>query len=415
MPILVNTEELEPGMVLASNIINKYSVLLSAGHKLTNNDIKSLVRQSSIHTAQVVDPLLDQLVEFDDNSNDLESSLKVRRTMATVSGKVSGIVKSSTAVSSENIAGMQQTIEEMIQFMADSPVSVAFLEQGGDSSEYLQEHSANVFYLSMLLGNTIKNYIKRERERLSAAKSIKGALDLAQLASAALFHDVGLMSMEHLLKKPGPLTQEEYKLVQEHPVTGADMLPDNIGGMAKLAIRCHHENYCGTGYPSKLSGDTINVFSRIIRVADAYCAATASSVYKRAKSPIIVLHEMLNTDYSKLYDPVILDVFISIMQPLPIGAKLVLDSGRIAVVTKHSQKAPFNPQVIIVFDEYGRHLPEDKFDGPFFLNARDDVIVKSFGEDDISFINSLKQDTFLPDLSEQVDQDHDDLLSMIYP
>lgn len=415
MPIVVHVSELEPGMALSRNIINKYSVLLPHGHKLTSGDIDSLKRRLPNHAIEVMDPLIDQLADFDDNTRDYKASLEVRRTMSGVSRKVSHLIKSSTALTGENIAGMQKTIQEMIQYLLDNPVTVALLEQSGDWNDYLQEHCASVFYISMLIGNTIKNYIKQERERLSFASNIKGVMDLTQLATAALFHDIGMVPLERIINKPGPLTEDELRLVREHPANGADMLPDSIGPVAKAAVRSHHENYNGTGYPAKISGNEINIFSRIIRVADAYCAATAVTVYAKAKNPIAVLYEMLHTDYRWCYDPAILKVLADILQPFPIGAKLNLESGKIAIVTKHCPRQPFNPQIIVAFDEQGKYLAEDKFEGPFFLNDREDVIVKLHGEDDISFINNIPKDTTPSAPAENLTKKSPDMLDMIYP
>ena len=76
MPILMHMNELEPGMILARNIMNRYSVLLPHGHRVKEKDIKSLGRVLPDASVYITDPLLDQEVEFDDDSEDQKISLE---------------------------------------------------------------------------------------------------------------------------------------------------------------------------------------------------------------------------------------------------------------------------------------------------------------------------------------------------
>jgi len=414
VPIIVPVNQLEKGMTLASNIVNKYSVLLPHGHALSESDISSLRRRFPDKLVQVIDPLLDELVAFDDDSGDQKVSLEVRRNVAVVSSRVSQAVRSNATLTSDNIAGMQKTIEEMMRHMQDNPVTMAIIEQSGDWSSYLQEHSSNVFYLSMVIGNTIRNHIKRERERLSAAKTISDAMNLTPMAVAAIIHDIGMVPIEQLYRKEEALTEEEVGLVKAHPTAGAKMLPVDIEPMVRLVVRCHHENQNGSGYPEGMSGDKITIFARIMRVADAYSAAISKTTFKKGKSSVLALYEMLYGQYKRFYDPVVLKVFARIMQPFPIGAKLRLECGRIAVVTKHNLKNPFKPQILIAFDEKGEHLPEGKFEGPFFLDERNDIKIVSFENEDISYINKVQNES-ADDLAKVLEHKCSEMLDLVYP
>ena len=79
-----------------------------------------------------------------------------------------------------------------------------------------------------------------------------------------------------VLNKPGKLSKEEYRIIQRHPMIGADILchTESIQGLEKV-VRHHHERYDGTGYPYRLSGEDIPLHSRIIAVANAYDAMTS--------------------------------------------------------------------------------------------------------------------------------------------
>jgi HD-GYP domain-containing protein (c-di-GMP phosphodiesterase class II) len=414
MPIIVHVDEMEPGMVLAMNIMNEFSVLLAHGRKLNEMDINALKRKFPELMVQVIDPVLDEIVEFQDDAHDRAVSREVRRNVGTMVNKVSNCVRNGTALTGENVAGMQQVIEEMMRYLEENPVTMAIIEQSLSWNSYLQEHSSSVFYLSLVIGNTIRNYIKQERERLSAAGNVHNAMNLTPLATASMFHDIGMTPIEHLYTKEGALTEEEKTLIRTHPERGAEMLPEEIGPMVKHVIRSHHENQDGSGYPEGIPGDRVNIFARIVRVADAYAAATATKVYQRAKSSIRVLYEMLYGPIQSFYDPTILKVFASVTQPLPIGAKLKLESGHWAVVVRHNRQNPFAPKIVLAFDEWGDPLGREDLQAPFCLGERDDVKVVSFADEDLRFLNGLSEPLDMPP-AQQIAQSFSETFDFAYP
>jgi diguanylate cyclase (GGDEF)-like protein/putative nucleotidyltransferase with HDIG domain len=109
---------------------------------------------------------------------------------------------------------------------------------------------------------------------------------LGVLRTAAKLHDVGKIGVpDAILNKPGPLDEEEYRLVKTHPVVGAELLRAwGLDAAAKFVAQ-HHEHVDGSGYPHGLAGDDIALEARIIHVADAYVAMTLDRPYRRAMSP----------------------------------------------------------------------------------------------------------------------------------
>src|SRR5205823_5691480 len=107
---------------------------------------------------------------------------------------------------------------------------------------------------------------------------------LEQLALASVLHDIGRIGTpDAVLLKTGPLDEEERACMQSHPERGARMLAGvpEMGGVA-AAVRHHHENWDGSGYPAGLAGEQIPLASRIIRVADAYDAITSPRPFREA-------------------------------------------------------------------------------------------------------------------------------------
>jgi putative nucleotidyltransferase with HDIG domain/PAS domain S-box-containing protein len=102
----------------------------------------------------------------------------------------------------------------------------------------------------------------------------------------ALLHDIGKISIpDSILRKAGPLNEEEWQIMKRHPVIGAEMVTPltRLQSITPL-IRYHQEWYNGEGYPDGLSGECIPLGARILSVVDAFGAMTDNRVYRRARS-----------------------------------------------------------------------------------------------------------------------------------
>jgi putative nucleotidyltransferase with HDIG domain len=137
---------------------------------------------------------------------------------------------------------------------------------------------------------------------------------LDQIESAALLHDVGKIYEEFapLLRKEGKLTPDERMLMQRHPSRSAE-LASTIGefrGPVALAIRHHHENFDGTGYPDGLMGEAIPLAARIIMIADTMDAMTTDRPYRKALSFERTLEE-LKKFAGKQFDSRLVDLVAS--------------------------------------------------------------------------------------------------------
>lgn len=112
--------------------------------------------------------------------------------------------------------------------------------------------------------------------------------DVLTLTVAGLLHDVGKSQIPlDILDKPGRLTDEEFAVIKQHPVTGYEYIrAQNVVGAETLkAIRHHHEYLDGSGYPDGIAGQQINDLTRILTVCDVYGALVERRAYKPPKSP----------------------------------------------------------------------------------------------------------------------------------
>jgi len=163
---------------------------------------------------------------------------------------------------------------------------------------YTHGHSARVAELSVHLG-----------QRLGLRPAA-----LRSLAEGAYLHDVGKVGIpDHVLNKPGALTDEERAWIQQHPVVGSDI----VGRAPSLrdalsVIRQHHERYDGQGYPDGLAGEQISLAARIVAVVDVWDALTSDRAYRAAWPPDRALRH-LEAGRGSHFDPVCLNAFLALM------------------------------------------------------------------------------------------------------
>lgn len=138
--------------------------------------------------------------------------------------------------------------------------------------------------------------------------------EVQSLQWAGLLHDIGKMQIpEDLLQKPGPLTEDEWEIMREHPVIGADML-STISLLKDVVpvIKHHHEKYDGSGYPLGLKGEAIPIGARILTVADAYSVIVGGRVYREPRSQQDAVKELQRCS-GKHFDPCIVEKFVELI------------------------------------------------------------------------------------------------------
>src|ERR1035437_6171903 len=131
------------------------------------------------------------------------------------------------------------------------------------------------------------------------------------LRRAGVVHDVGKIAVpDAILLKPGRLTEEEWKVIREHPVVGERICaPLKSFRLVLPIIRHHHEKLDGSGYPDGLRGDAIPVTARVLQIVDVYDALTTDRPYKKAFSTTDALQTMTQEVAKGWWDPHIFDQF----------------------------------------------------------------------------------------------------------
>jgi hypothetical protein len=136
-----------------------------------------------------------------------------------------------------------------------------------------------------------------------------GEREIERIGQAALLHDIGKIHEKYapILRKADRLTPDEWRIIQEHPDDGANLI-STMSGLKDLVspIRHHHENWDGSGYPDGLAGDQIPLASRIIMFGDTIDAMTSERPYRRPLSADDVRAEVLRCR-GRQFDPFIAD------------------------------------------------------------------------------------------------------------
>jgi putative nucleotidyltransferase with HDIG domain len=136
-----------------------------------------------------------------------------------------------------------------------------------------------------------------------------------KLQWGALLHDVGKIGVpDHILRKPGELSEEEWQTMKEHPGAGYEIVRrvEFLGSAAEV-VHAHHERFDGSGYPRNLRGEEIPLGARIFAVADAFDAMTSDRPYRPARAPEQALAEILRNSGSQ-FDPSVVKAFLSVYQ-----------------------------------------------------------------------------------------------------
>lgn len=140
--------------------------------------------------------------------------------------------------------------------------------------------------------------------------------DVDKLRIATLLYDIGnLMIPQNLLQKSEPLTDEELAEIKKHPVIAAREILKPISEIQDIIpiIEHHHENWDGSGYPGKVSGDKIPLSSQIILIIDAFFAMIEPRTYRDALSPKEAL-EVIKNDANKKWNPSLVKEFVSLIE-----------------------------------------------------------------------------------------------------
>ncbi len=165
------------------------------------------------------------------------------------------------------------------------------------------------------------NHVKRVAE-YSKILALAYGLDKEEaelLKRVSPMHDIGKVAIpDHILNKPGKLTEEEFAVMQKHTVIGYEMLSNSdrdIMNAARIVAHEHHEKYGGGGYPRGIAGEEIHIFGRITAIADVFDALGSDRCYKKAWDDDRIF-SLFKEERGRHFDPLLVDAFFDTIKDI---------------------------------------------------------------------------------------------------
>lgn len=174
---------------------------------------------------------------------------------------------------------------------------------------------------------------------------------IKEIAAGALLHDSGKMWIDKvILNKPGPLTQEEFAVVKQHPEKGFNTLRAKRWELSSLVAHMawqHHERVGGQGYPRGLAGEAILPYARLLAITDVYEAITVNRPYRRAMAPAEI-YKTIAAGLGSEFDGEFGRIFLSKLAVYLPGMRVLLNTNETAIVVSVPEEAPQRPTIRLI-------------------------------------------------------------------
>jgi HD-GYP domain-containing protein (c-di-GMP phosphodiesterase class II) len=299
---LVRTKDLKAGMVIAQTIVSeKGQILLEQGSTLTDNLIKDIINWQISYVSIARPPK--------NSYSDPYFSKIYQETLDLISSTFEKV----RTVRGLQIEECKELVENYIELMIDIVGVVDNLYRVRSHHEYTFRHSLNVAILTGLLGKWLGFTGRR----------------LKNLILSGLLHDVGKVFIPpKILDKPGQLTSKERELMKKHPMYSYKLLANilEVPEEVRLGVLQHHEREDGSGYPTGLHRGDINIYAKVVAIADMYDAMTTERVYRKKMPPFAAIDIILGQMYDKL-DPAICLTFSANLRRCLVGMPVLLSDG----------------------------------------------------------------------------------------
>ncbi|MCX7772437.1 MAG: HD-GYP domain-containing protein, partial [Clostridia bacterium] len=268
----LSIDSVKPGMTTAEVVFNKFgSVVLWDGILLDD----AMITRLKTMGVQNISVFSDEPIEGISAAGSETSGSVSQQFTLDYERDAHGIKQVFYEISSGrslNVEATEQVLSSVVEKSGENRSIINSIMQVRTIDEYTYYHSLNVSMLCMLIGKWLK----------------LDDMNVRKLAQAGLLHDVGKTRIPlTILNKPGKLTHSELVEMRRHSEYGYSLVSDirEIPPEVAVAVLTHHEKEDGSGYPLGLTGEKLNLFSKIITVADIFDAMTANRSYKGKDTP----------------------------------------------------------------------------------------------------------------------------------
>ncbi len=232
------------------------------------------------------------------------------------------------------------------EVISNSPIFIYLASKISDKNDYLANHLLNTAIFSIIIGHLVEI----------------GSKNLINLAASGLVFDIGMAKIpQSILRKTEKLEPKELNIIKLHTIYGYKLLIKDSNFPSEIAAVAlqHHEQFDGNGYPRKLKNDQIDLFSRIISIADTFEAMTKKRSYRSEFLSYEAMKNILNQSKHK-FDPKLIRIFLSNMSIYPLASLVKLNTNAVGMVIGANKDKPLRPVIKIIIDEFGDKVSQDE-------------------------------------------------------
>jgi HD-GYP domain-containing protein (c-di-GMP phosphodiesterase class II) len=231
---------------------------------------------------------------------------------------------------------MESAVDSMVDSIFRNREAMGWLARMKIKDDYLYSHSLAASVWALAFGRHL-------------------GLDKATLRSlgmGGMMLDIGKTQLPtQLLQKPGKPDESEWAQLLSHVDLGIAMLENDprADTVMKTMVRMHHERTDGSGYPGKLSGDSIPLVGRIAAIVDCYDAMTSDRTYAKGKSTYDAVRELKRLGKT-WFQPELVELFIQAVGVFPTGTLVELNSGEVGIVIAQNRFRRLRPEIMLILD-----------------------------------------------------------------
>lgn len=329
------------GMTIAEDVYRESQLLIPKG-TVVDNEVLNILRYSSIVSVAVYGK---------DTSQKKTPSVSVPEKTHSEQIRESKSFKEFEENFHETTETFSYTLNDIASRNKDVDIDILF-----DSANEIMAGETNTYQLMDILSNIRYFDDSTYAHSLNVAMLANisgrwlhmGEHDLKLLTVAGMLHDIGkVLIPPEIIKKPGPLTKEEFEIVKQHSLKGYKLLKGkNVDENICQAALLHHEKCDGSGYPLGLKGDRINELAKLITIVDIYEAMTANRCYREGICPFAVIRMYEEEGYSK-YDPKYLLPFLQGISDTYLHNTVLLNDGRKGEIILTNKTAISRPGLLV--------------------------------------------------------------------
>lgn len=341
----VRTRSLQSGMIIDQSIVDRAGRILIARNTPMDEFHKEALLKMGIGGVYIREGEEDEVLE--DKSAAPEVPAAVQKVIDNSIVKDRAKVNLSESVKARVAEGIQylyndtesdsftnttkNITDDLMKAITDNDALAVDISALKVSDEYTFKHSVDVATMSMIVA---KRYGLDER-------------GVYEIGISGLLHDVGKSKIPNdILNKAGKLTDDEFAMMKQHSLFGYGILKekDDLSNQIKMGVLQHHEKMNSRGYPMGVGSDKINLFARIISVADIYDALVTERPYKKPFSARDAVEMIMS-----MTDDLDINVMRSFLESVilyPVGTDVELSTGEPARVVENNTQYVLRPKVV---------------------------------------------------------------------